>query len=320
MEHEMNFFDLCVACGHAIGRGCKAFGHILAQMLRLTYRYWWLVLTILAFAVACAFYYARPENLTYKMNAIALLNGASIQQFEQAYAPLRSGRMLPDEAAITSFIHNHKAKQFETFRVIDCLNNETADYIDFKHKSVPTDTMNVQMDDRLCLQFRIKASDLYLVPEIENALLAWLNRDEAMQQSYQIYLANLQEAATFNHVQAQKLDSLTSHYYFRGHLGKDSFGQMREGTVVMSDWGGDWKVRLFLDDIYEQQKHMQLVDYRLQLAGAPIVLENHFAAAPVPVNELKKCLILFLILGWVLGCAIAEAVDKRKVIHAWLKQ
>ena len=83
---------------------------------------------------------------------------------------------------------------------------------------------------------------------------------------------------------------------------------------------GDWKVRLFLDEIYEQQAHMQRGDYRMQLATAPIVLENPFTADPKPTNARPKCLVQCLLVGWVIGCLLAEIIKKRKTILAWLKK
>ena len=319
-QRDMNFFDLCVACGHAIGRACKALWCLGGKMVRLSYRYWWVVGTCVLLAIVAAFYYTRQENVTYRMNAIALLNGPSVQQFEQAYAPLRSGKMLPPESFVAQMLEAHKIGGFTTYRVIDCLDDGYADYIDFKGKAKPTDTVNVQMQDRLCLQFRIKARDMEMVPAIEQDMLMFLNSNEALQQSYRTYMPNLLNEVAFNHTQFHKLDSLTSHYYFRGHLGKDSFGQMQQGTVVMSDWGGDWRVRLFLEEIYKQQKHTEQGDYRLQLAVAPVVLENHFAADYKPVNGRSKCLVVFFLLGWIGGCVLAEIIDKRKAIHAWLSQ
>ena len=109
MEKDMTFIDLCVACGRAVTDGCKAVGRLLARMVRLTYRYWWVVITCVVLALAAALYYTRSENLTYKLNAVALLNGPSIQQFEQAYAPLCSGRLLPEDAAITPLVKEKTA-------------------------------------------------------------------------------------------------------------------------------------------------------------------------------------------------------------------
>lgn len=315
MENEMNFFDFCAACGRAIGRGFAAIGRLIVYMTRLTYRYWWLVITVLVLAAGAALYYTRSTNLIYRMNAVALLNGPSVQQFEQAYAPLRANKMLPEDAAIKPFLENHQAKAFDTYRVIDCLHDGNADFIDFKRKITPTDTVQVMMNDRLCLQFRIKARDLDLVPEIEAALLDLLNANEPMQSSYATYLANLREEVAFNHSQALKLDSLTSSYYFNP---TNAQPMSNSGSGV--NFYGERRIRLFLDEIYEQREYLQKCDYRLQLATAPVVLENHFAMNPKQVNGRLKVLVVFLLLGWCFGCAVAEIIDKRKAISAWLKK
>ena len=314
MEHEMNFFDLCAACGRGIGRCCVAVWRVIERMIRLTYRYWWLVLTLVILALAAALYYTRLENRTYKVNAVALLNGPSIQQFEQAYTPMRSGLMMPPDAPITPYV-GRVARRFDSFRVIDCLNDETADFIDFKRKIHPTDTTNVPMQDRLCLQFRLKVRDLHLLPEIEHALITTLNADMAMQQAYIAYLRNLRAEVAFNHAQAQKLDSLTSCYYFYPASNAQPMSYGGNGV----NFYGDREIDLFLDDIYQQQAHLQRWDYRLQLATAPVTLENHFAVDPKPVHRRLNILFLFFLVAWIGGCLIAELIDKRKALSAWLK-
>lgn len=310
----MNFWDLCVACARAIARGCAALWQVVSRMLRLSYRYWWIVCTMVVLAVAAALYYTRPANISYRMNAIALLNGPSIQQFEDAYAVVRSGQLIPQQTPLAHYVKEQHATAFTSFRVVDCLHDGVADYVDFKRKSSPTDTTKVQMQDRLCLQFCIKTCDLHLLPEIEQALLEFLNADAAMQQAYAAYLPNLKNRVAFNHSQWNKLDSLTSSYYFQTRLGERSATE--NGMVFM----GDQKVHLFLDKIYEQQSYTELTDQRLQLATAPVVLENHFAVDSKPVNGRNKMLVIFFLLGWIGGCVIAEAVDRRKAIAEWLKK
>jgi|GEM_PF-682133 len=314
---EMNFWDLCVACARAIGRGCVALWHLIARMIRLTYRYWYIVITLVVLALCVAFYYTRQENTIYRVNAVAMLNGPSINQFEQALAPIQSGKNLSAEAPIAHYVWERKVSYFSTYRVLDCLADGTADMIDFKRKSSPTDTVKVQMQDRLCLQFRIKERDLEALPQIEEALLATLNADPAMLKSHECYLRNLKDEAAFNHTQALKLDSLTSVYYFNNPA--ISTAEVKPHNTGVAFYG-DRKIKLFLDDIYEQQKHTQLGDYRLLLASQPIVLENHFAVDPNPVNGRIKYLILFFLIGWIGGCLIAQIVDKRKNIAEWLKQ
>lgn len=312
----MNFWDLCVAIARAIGRACVAAWEVVARMIRLTWRYWWTVVPVVALAIAAAVYHTRPDNICFRVNAIAFLNGPSIQQFEQKYAALQTGSLIDGNERIAQLLNNRKVEAFTSYRVVDCLHDGTADMIDFKRKSSPTDTLRLQMDDRLCLQFRLRGYCLGTVAEVENALLNWLNADEAMQQSYAVYLENLKEQVAFDHKQAVKLDSLTSAYYY--NAGTTSLTSDVNGSGV--NFYGDRKIRLFLNEIYRQHKHMQLSDYRLQLATAPVTLENHFTVDPKPVHSRSQIVLIFCLLGWIAGCVLAQIIDKRKAIYAWLKQ
>ena len=312
-QHELNFLDLCAACGRAIGRACVACWHLLGYMVRLSVRYWWLVVTIVALAIAAALYYTRFENLNFKVNGIVLLNGPTIQQFERSYTPMYTGVTLAPYELIAPFVWHKTIRDFRTYRVIDAKGDGTADWIDFDYKSNPLDTSNVQMQDRLCLQFRMKCRKLDSLPEVETAILSYLNASPVLLQAYDTYMQNMREEAAFNHRQAEKLDSLTSCYYFN----PASEATPRSSGV---SFYGDREIKLFLQDIYKQHEHMRQMDHRLQLATAPITLENHFSIDPTPTNSRKKFLPLFILFGWLFACGLAEIIDKRKAICAWLKQ
>jgi len=313
----MNFFDLCVACVRAIGRGCKAFGRLLAHMLRLTVRYWWIVLPTFGLALGLGYYNTRYENTTYKVNAVVLLNGPSIQQFEQAFAPLRTGLLMDEKDDITRYVHDGLASHFDTYRVVDAKDDGIADYVDFSRKSNAIDTVRVQMTDRLCLQFRTKSKFLTAIPDIEKTMMEWLNANEAMQASYEAYKANLENEAAFNHRQAENLDKMTERYCSEASLQRSSLKAEGRGEQVLT---AESKVNLsFYKDIYDQQQHLQMVDYRNQLATAPVTLENHFSVDPKPLNSRRQQLPKYFLIGWILGCMIAELVYKRKAIYAWIK-
>ena len=312
----MNFWDLCVACGRAIGRGCVAIWQILSRMIRLTYRYWYIVVTLVVLAIGLAIYHTRPKNIKYRVNAVAMVNGVSMQQFEKAFAPLQSGQLLPPDAKIAPYMRWKQAGYFNLYRVVDVHHDGVADYVDFKRKSSPKDTLEVQMNDRVCIQFRTPAYAVPMIPEIEEAVLELLNGNEALQQAHALYLENLREEVAFNHRQTVKLDSLTSAYYY--NAGSPAAMMNKDGNGV--NFYGDRKIRLFLDEIYKQQAHTQNCDLRLQLATAPVVLENHFAVDPVPVMTRSKCVILFFLFSWIGGCIIAELIDRRKALAEWLKK
>lgn len=315
MDKEMNFFDLCVVCGRAIGRAFNWCMRLLTRMCRLTYRYWWAVGVVVIMALAAAWYYTRPDNLSYRFNAVALLNGPTIQQFDQAFTTLTASHTLPANTLAAQLVKENKMTHLKTYRVIDCLHDGTADYIDFKSKSSPTDTVKVQMQDRICIQFRVKKRNLDSIPEMESAILEYLNANSALQAAYAKYLPNLQCEADFNHRQALKLDSLTSNYYFYNPTNAQPMNYNGNGV----NFYGDRRIRLFLEEIYDQQKHMEMVDQRLQLATAPVTLENHFAMNPNPVNGRLKYLLLFLVLSWIAGCVLAALIDNRLTIKEWFK-
>lgn len=315
VDREMNFWDLCVACGRAIGRAFMAVMRLLGKMVRLTFQFWWIVLPILGLSIGLGFHCTRYANTVYKVNAVAYLNGPTIQQFEQAYSPLRTTLLIPEGSMAANYVYGGVASHFDTYRVVDAKNDGTADYIDFDRKSTCTDTVRVQMNDRLCLQFRVKSGNLSAIPEVEKAILELLNANEAMQASFVAYRANLEEQTAFNHRQALKLDSLTSAFYFNTIAQKTSLKSEKREMLPVTES----KINLFLDDIYDQQEKMQMDDYRLQLATAPVTLENHFAVDPKPLNSRRQMLPIYIILGWIVGCLLAEIVDQRKAIYAWLK-
>ena len=316
MEHEMNFLDLCVAFGRAIGKACRHICHWLAELVRLTYRLWWVVIPIMILALAAGMYYTRNDNLNYKIQAIALLNGASIEQFDQRYGILASGLQLSKQDPLKKVVTGRIATRFESFYVVDVFNDSIADYVDYNGKSSPADTIDVQMKDRIALQFCMKKRNLDQLPQIEKQLLDFFNADESMQKSYALYRENMLRAQQFNHDQLEKLDSLTSEYYFKSNPGANPLADVREGLVFM----GDWKVHLFLDEIYSHQRRTEHMDRRASFMTAPVVLENHFVVNPNPINAPKRMLPLFLIAGWLCGCCLAVCVEQRKRIISWLRK
>lgn len=317
MEKETNFFDLCVICGRGIGRALKAFIRMVGQMCRLTVRLWWIVVPVLALAIGLGLYMTRPTKITYKVNAVAFLNGVSVNQFEQSFAPLRSARMLDPNAAITPYVTERRATKFATFRVIDAKADGIADYIDFRGKSSPTDTVCVQMDDRLCIQFRVEGDDVEAVPQIEQAILEWLNSNDAMQTSFAAYQTNMKNKVAFNHRLETYLDSLAKRYCMESSLQRSAFKYENRAQVLSSESKIDLTFR---KEIEKQQLHVQLDDVRYQFATAPVTLENHFVVESEPLNGRGKMLPQFILLGWIIGCAIAEIVYKRKAICAWMKK
>ena len=320
-EREMNFFDFCKACADWFVRVCRACWELFAKMIRLSYRQWWIVLIVIMAALVVANYMARRTNRRYKVEAVVVLNGPTVEltnqvfrNFTMAAAPQISARqnlpallqLSPDEVKGLS--------HFKTFPVIDCLRDSVADYVDYKLKSSPLDTVNMRMANRLCLQFQTKHPQEG--ERIGEAMIAYLNAQPQMQTAFEHKRAILERKVEFAKNQIEKLDSLTTAFYFKQGTGEQvQAGLWERGFVV-----GRREIKLFTDAIYLEFRRYMTADYELGLCTAPVVVEDRFIVYPAPVNGRIKLNVIALLIGWLLGCVIAALIEQRKTIVSWLKK
>ena len=315
---EMNLFDLIALICRKIGSSVKALIVYLGVFLRLSFRQWWIVLIILTLSLAIGLYFSREENRIYKVDAIAILNGVSKDIVSQEFTALSkthhnfTHQNLATILSISPKIAS-KNHSFCTYDVIDYLADDIVDYIDFD-KDVPfTDTLAVRVPDMLALQFRTK--DPNNVPLLQEAILQYLNTRESILAPYAQFHANIQRTAKFHHDQLEKLDSLTSAFYF----------STESQTQLQQDWSpgfvlGRREIKLFLEDIQEEIEELYSVDQRLAYASAPVVLQTAFTVNPHAINGPIKCSVIALLLGWAFALVIVALVEQHKAIITWLKQ
>ena len=320
-EREMNFFDLCRVCFNGIGRGITACIQFAGTLIRLTYRQWWVVLIVLVLVLTCVNIYTRKDNRIYKIDAVAILNGPTTELTQEKIKRL-SFPVNPKINAQQNLVELlglpwedvEHISHLQTFHVIDCLHDSVADYIDYDRKSSPLDTVCVQMPNRLCIQYRTTTPQNAAL--IEEALLNYLNSDEAMQAAFQTKKLILGREVEFAKKQVEKLDSLTSAFYFEQGTGMQAQGaRSKEGIVL-----GRREIKLFPGEIHGEFRRYQKLAYLQAFCTAPVVLEDHFAVHPAPVNGRTKWNVIGLVIGWLLGCLIAALVENRKAILSWLKK
>lgn len=317
----MNFFDLCRVCYQGICRGVMACIQFIGALIRLTYRQWWVVLIVIAAALVYVNIYTRKGNRIYKVDAVAILNGPTVELTQEKIkrlsfpvAPKINAQQNMVELLGLPYAEVEHISHLQTFHVIDCLHDSVADYIDYDRKSSPLDTVCVQMPNRLCIQYRTKTPQNIAV--IEEALLNYLNSDPAMQAAYRTKRLIMDREVEFAKRQVEKLDSLTSSFYFEQGTGMQAQGaRSKEGIVL-----GRREIKLFPGEVHGEFKRYQKLAYQQTFCTAPVVLEDHFIVHPTAVNGRSKMNIIGLFLGWLIGCLIAALVENRKAIISWLKQ
>ncbi|MCQ2311136.1 MAG: hypothetical protein MJZ64_05240 [Paludibacteraceae bacterium] len=322
MDKETNLFDLCRSAYHAVVRFFVNIGRLIGRMLQLTYQHIWVVSVCVLLGLTGMLYYSRPGNRIYKVDGEVVLNGPSIEAVASYWEALNHhlpnvaeqnrGKILnlADTVAL-------RMSRFETFYVIDSKHDGIADYVDYKRKVSPEDTLNVRMFNRLILRFRTK--NVAALPEIEQRLMAYLNSRPSFVQAYATALPAIERQHRFDIDQIDKLDSLTSVFYFSPFGGGD-VSTMQNTQLSFGDVNGKRSIELFTDEIEDFFVAGNIRAQSYAYREAPVVLVNHFVANARAVNGRLKCAILGLVIGWIIGCGIAGLVEKRKKVIAFLKR
>lgn len=202
--------------------------------------------------------------------------------------------------------------KFQSFDVIDCLNDSVPDYVDYKGKHDKTDTVSVCMQNRLQLQFLTK--DLHNVEKAENAILRYLNSDPQIVAAYESYKANLEWEAAFCERQVNLLDSFTVQFYF--YQGAEAHIKPERFQMFI----GDRDITLLHPEIIELLKYKKYIDRELALCTAPVVVESGFMVAPRALNRRSNMIALGFVAGYLLALLFGLLIEQRKAILAWLRK
>lgn len=317
-QREMNIFDLCQAIANGIGKGIKWAVWRFGDMLRLSFRQWWIVLIFVALCVVAALYYSREENRSYEVDVVANLNGITNGMVRAEFERLDKSFYLIEQQNLSSMLNIDSelarvTNHFETFDVIDLLADTTIDMVDYDRSAPAMDTLYVHVPNMVALRFRTKQPNR--VPELENAILNYLNTRPYFQSLYETYYQGLEREARFHRDQIEKLDSLTSVFYFSQNNREQVQMKVWESGMVL----GRREMALFLEDVYIEMRESEYVNARLAVATAPVVLQSHFVVNPRAVNGPLRMSAIAIVVGWLLGLMVAALVENRKRILAWLQ-
>ncbi len=320
-QRELNLWELFLICIRAIGKALCWLWHLCTNTLRLSLQRWYIVFPIIILGIAAGAYYSRQDNRIYRVGAMVHLNGVNRTEVNRLYNALAfatDGRVnqaqtlasllgISDEQAC-------KLRKFETWGVIDYKNDSVPDAVDKKNQHDLSDTVNVVMPDYLYLQFQTKRPQE--AQQVGEAIIAYLNNNAELQKAYVAYRNVLQRKAEFCRTQIDKLDSLTTAFYFE---------QAGKGQVQHDRWSsalvvGERSIEVLHPDVLDMIQKTEFAEKQLVMATAPVVPIGNFLMEPKAVNSLLKCLVLGCLAGYVLGCIVAFAWSRRKQLAQWLRE
>lgn len=315
---ELNLFDLIRMFFNWLGRIFKNLFKGLGNCLQLTYQYFWLVIPITILGLVAAFFYSQPSNRIYKVEGMAMLNGPTSYLTKEIAKPLEwampknvyenqsFGTLcnLPD--SIT-----HNIRRFQTLYVIDCLNDSTPDFVDYKQNHDLSDTTNVRMPNYIYFTYRTKRADQ--IPAVEEGLLHYFNTHPFMKQWNVTYRKNLKENIETHKRQLVYLDSLSKRSYLEAPTAAQL--NLKYNTLLI----GEQEKQMFHEDIAILQHRKYTLEQDLVRDTMPMIFTTHLSAKPQAINSRLKSCALGLIGGYILAICIALLVKYRKNILHYLE-
>ncbi len=319
-NNDMNLFDLIVLCCKAVGKLFRCCGHFLKEMLRLSYRRWYIVLPVILVGIAVALFWSRPTNRMYKAGTMVHLNGVQANDVKQQWAALckATPAFVSRQQSVAQLLQIDDSiavglSHFQCFNVVDCKRDSLPDFVDFKNKHSLSDTVDVVMDDYLYLQFRTKHPQEAGATGM--AVIAYLNSNPLMQQAFGNYKKSLQQKVVFCQQQIDIMDSITRNFYFQQSPDKQYVYQGGSSILI-----GKRELRMLHPQILTLMDNTIKDQYLYSIAQAPVVPVADFTVTPVAVNNPLCCSVLGIIIGYLIGCLSALIVEQRKKLHAWLNR
>jgi len=311
---EVNLLQLITLFFNWLKKIGKSILNFIGYLARLSFRHKIIVIASILVCLSISYYLSRPSARIYKAEAVAMLYGVETQtakeiskQLETSVSSntlysLSSKLSLPD--SITKNII-----EINSFYVIDYLKDGVADIVDYKNNHSLTDTLNLRMKDRFCLQIKFK--NMNQVPVIQAAILNYFNNNEVMKKQFNIRKSEIIKQINICDIELQRIDSLAKISYF-----KDTDKQLRFDKDKLLI--GEQKKQLFFDDLLRLHDIKAYSEYRLTDFTQPMILPSGFVVSPNPENGRLKLEILGVFFGLLIGMFISGLIESFNKIIAFL--
>lgn len=312
---EINLLQLLTIIFNWIGKFFQNIFKLIGKALKLSYRNRIVVIIILVLAIILGQYLSRSSARVYKAEAMAMINGSQAQTVKEVMKQLQASSptnkslsfgiklSLPDSIA-------KNIVQISSFDVIDYLDDNVADEVDFDNKHSLSDTLNLKMKDRL--YFVIKTKNINQVPIVQNAILNFLNTNSVLLNNYNIEKSNMLSTINICEVESKRIDSLARVNYFKQN---DQQLNIENNKLLI----GEQRKQLFYGELIELQNIKAGVQFRLQGFKAPIILPSNFVVNPIPVNGRVKYGVISILIGFALALFISILIENIKSLITYLK-
>ncbi len=313
---EINLLELISLFIDWLKKVGKSILNLLGSIARLAYRRKITVVVIVAISIGVGQYLARPSNRIYRAEAMATLHGTEAQFVREVCKQIENSLSTNELTSLSTKLSlpdsvTNNIVSFESFYVIDYMRDSVADVIDFNHDHSLSDTMNVRMRNRV--YFRLKTRSIAQVPQMQNAILNFLNNNPVIKTQYETHKNELTKQIDICDSELIRIDSLAKVYYF-----KDLPTQLRFDNDKLLL--GEQRKQLFYGELLRLQELRTIAQIKLADFKQAVEIPSEFVVIPVPENGRVKYGVYSIIIGFAIALIIAGLMESAKKIISYLKQ
>jgi len=311
---EINLLQLISLFFNWLKKKWELILNFLGYLLRLSFRHILVIFIAVLVCFSIGYYLSRPSARIYKAEAVAMLYGVDTQTAKEVSKQLESSVSSNTLFSLSSKLSlpdsvTKNIVEITSFYVIDYLKDGVADMIDYKNSHSLTDTLNLRMKDRFCLQ--IKTLNINQVPIVQAAILNYFNTNLVMRNQFNIRKSEITQQINICDIELQRIDSLAKIFYF-----KDTEKQIRfEKDKLLV---GDQKKQLFFEDLLKLHDIKAFAQSKLTDYTQPMTLPSGLVVNPNPENGRLKYEIVGLFLGFLIGLFVSALIENFKKILSFL--
>ena len=297
----------------------KKLFRFIGHLLQLAFKYWPVSLVILILSLVAGQYLSRPSVRRYEAGAMAMLYGCENTTVREVYRQLQNSLIPKESTTFSSMtlatvlgIPDSVAKnivRLESYNVIDYLDDNTPDLVDFENNHSLKDTMNLIMKDQIYIKVQtLKPSQIKI---FQNALLDYFNNNTMLNSEFESSKSGIENTVLMCDTEIRRLDSLANLSYFKDSDNKIS---LENNNLIV----GEQKKQLFYEDVLRLQDIRNLYNKKLVLFKKPIDFPAGLIVNPVPKNGRIKYGVYSLMIGLILVLGTTYLLENLKKIFNFL--
>ena len=314
-QQELNLLTVFQKVFSIFFQVIKVVVKFVGYLLQLGYRYKYIFLVFIALAIAYSVYTTQSDRKVYKADFILDVNDGDSFLYSEMIKSLNQYLKDDDPKALVSVLQipvekTSKLSFLKSYFMIDMNKDSIPDVIDYDNKYLPSDTVNVRIQDKIVVSMGMR--DIAMYQDVENAIVDYFKRNPYLISLHEARIKSLQEKEKLYDKNIVELDSLQRIEYFQ----KTNIPELKMDPKLVFKTDK----QMFYHDKLNLLKQKEEIVKELTSKQDIVSVVSRFEPTKKPVNSFAKEFTINIIFALV-GCLILSLYwENRKRIITYLRK